>query len=447
MKNKRIHLIGIGGVSMSSIALLLKSMGNIVSGSDQANSSIIENLIKNNIEVYIGTNKDIIKDVDIVIYTTSIPLDNIELKEAKMLNKIIYSRPEFIHELSKSYKNVLCISGTHGKSTTTGMTSKVFLENNLNPTIMVGAYLKDIDGFLHIGTKDYLILETCEYKDAFLSFLPTNSTILNIDDDHLDYFKNLDNIKSSFQKFADLTKDYLIINNDDENSKNIYHSKIITYGINNKSNIEARNIKKDNMGHPTFDVYYNNEYLTSINLSVFGTHNIYNSLATIAFSIIYNLDISKTTNSLNTYRGVKRRFEYIGNYNNAYLFDDYAHHPTEIKSTLESTKQVNNNKVIAVFQSHTYSRTKEHLNEFANILSKFDEIIIAPIFAAREKNIYNIHEEDLVDLIKRKNPNVLYIDSFNKIEDYLKDHIKPNNLVISIGAGPINNVMEDIKEC
>lgn len=447
MKNKRIHLIGIGGVSMSSIALLLKSLGNEVTGSDRTESPIIDNLRKNNINVFIGTNKNIIKDTDIVIYTMAIDQNNEELLEAKKLNKIIYSRPEFIHELSKNYKNVLCISGTHGKSTTTGMTSKVFLDCGVNPTIMVGAYLKDIDGYLHIGKEDYLILETCEYKDAFLSFLPTTSVILNIDDDHLDYFKNLDNIKKSFQKFANLTKDYLILNNDDNNSKDIKHDKIITYGINNSSNIEARNIKKDQMGHPIFDVYYNNEYLTTINLNVFGTHNIYNSLATIAFSIIYNLDITKVTNSLNTYSGVKRRFEFIGTYNNAYLIDDYAHHPTEIKSTLESSKQVNANKTIAVFQAHTYSRTKEHLKEFANVLAKFDEIIIAPIFPAREENIYNIHESDLVDLIKKENPNVIYLDSFSKIEDYLKTHIEPNNLVISIGAGPINKVMEGIKEC
>lgn len=446
MNNLKIHLIGIGGVSMSSIALLLKSMNNTITGSDQAKSDIITNLENNGIKVTIGTNKDLINDVDIVIYTMAISNDNPELMEAKRLNKTIYSRPEFIKELSKQYKNILCISGTHGKSTTTGLVSKVFIENNLDPTIMVGAYLKDIDGYLRIGSKDYLILETCEYKDAFLSFLPTNSIILNIDDDHLDYFKNIDNIKKSFQKFSDNTKEYILINNDDNNSLSITHNKILTFGINNKSNIEARNITKDNLGHPVFDVYYNNKFLTNINLSIFGTHNIYNALATIGFSIIYNLDILKTSKAINEYSGVKRRFEYIGTYNNSILIDDYAHHPTEIKSTLDSTKQVKHNKNIIVFQSHTYSRTKEHLKEFADILSKFDEIIIAPIYPAREKNIYNIKEEDLVNLIKNNNNNVIYIDSFNKIEDYLKRIIEPNNLVISIGAGPINKVLEGIKD-
>lgn len=447
MTNKRIHLIGIGGINMSAIALLLKHDGNHITGSDSQNSEIIENLRNNGIDITIGLNPDTINDTDIVIYTKAISDENEELVRAKELNKEIYSRSEFIGKLSEIYKNVICISGTHGKSTTTGMVSLMMLENELNPTIMVGAKLKEINGTLHIGNKEFLILETCEYKDSFLDFKPTSIIILNIDNDHLDYFKNLDNIKKSFQNFINLLPDngYYTFNNDDDNTRTISsNQKTISYGINNNSNLTAKNISYDNLGHPIFDVYYNNEYLINIHLNIMGTHNIYNALAALSQAIIYNLDILKSKRGIEKYTGVGRRFEYLGTYNNALIFDDYAHHPTEIKATLDSTKKVKHKRNIAVFQSHTYSRTKEHLNEFASILSEFDNIIIAPIYAAREENIYNIKEDDLVKLIKENNENVIYIDSFNKIEDYLKVNIKEDDLVITIGAGPINEVSKNL---
>lgn len=443
MTNKKIHLIGIGGINMSAIALLLKSKNNIVTGSDTQNSNIIENLKNKGIEITIGHNPDMVNDADIVIYTKAISDNDPELIRAKELNKEIYDRSEFIGLLSNNYENVICIAGTHGKSTTTGMTSLMFLENGLNPTIMVGAYLKDIDGTLHIGDSKYLILETCEYKDSFLHFKPTSAIILNIDDDHLDYFKNIDNIKASFQKFINLLPQdgTLTINNDDLNSKDLTSKvKTITYGIKNNADLVAKNITYDEIGHPLFDVYYNDEFLTNIHLNILGIHNVYNALAALSLAIEHNLDINLAKKGIEKYTGVKRRFEYIGKYNGAYIFDDYAHHPTEIKSTLDSAKNVKCNQNYVVFQSHTYSRTKEHLNEFADILSRFNNIIIAPIYPAREKNIYNIHESDLVDLIKDKNKNVLYIDSFDKIVNYLKNNVKENDLVITVGAGQINEV-------
>ena len=443
MTNKKIHLIGIGGINMSAIALLLKSKNNMVSGSDTQNSSIIENLKSKGINITIGHNPDIINDVDVVIYTKAISDNDPELIRAKELNKELYDRSEFIGKLSQNYENLICIAGTHGKSTTTGMTSLMFLENGLNPTIMVGAYLKDIEGTLHIGDNKYLILETCEYKDSFLHFKPTSAVILNIDDDHLDYFKNIDNIKTSFQKFINLLPQdgTLSINNDDLNSKDLISNvKTITYGIRNNANLVAKNISYDEIGHPLFDVYYNDKFLTNIHLNILGIHNVYNALATLSLAIEHNLDINLSKKGIEKYTGVKRRFEYIGKYNSAYIFDDYAHHPTEIKSTLNSAKNVKCNRNYVIFQSHTYSRTKEHLNEFVQVLSEFDNIIIAPIYPAREENIYNIHESDLVDLIKEKNKNVLYIDSFDKIVTYLKNTVKENDLVITVGAGPINEV-------
>ena len=447
MTNKKIHLIGIGGINMSAIALLLKHDGNYVTGSDSQNSEIIDNLRNEGIDITIGLNPNNIDDIDIVIYTKAISDDNEELLRAKELNKEIYSRSEFIGKLSESYKNVICVSGTHGKSTTTGMVSLMLLENELNPTIMVGAKLKEINGTLHIGNKEFLILETCEYKDSFLDFKPTSIIVLNVDNDHLDYFKNIENIKKSFQKFVDLLpeKGYYTFNNDDQNTKEIITDKYsISYGIDSAAKLCAKNISYDDLGHPIFDVYYNNEFLTNIHLNIMGTHNIYNALASLAQAIIYNLDIQKSKNGIEKYTGVGRRFEYLGTYNNAIIIDDYAHHPTEIKATLNSTKKVKHKRNIAVFQSHTYSRTKEHLNEFASILANFDNIIIAPIYPAREENIYNIKEDDLVKLIQDKNENVIYIDSFDKIVDYLKDNIKEDDLVITIGAGPINEIAKKI---
>ena len=441
MNNKNVYIIGIGGVSMSAIAKLLIHYGYNVSGSDNQMTDYSSNL---KVNITIGANPDNIDNTDIVIYTSSIPSDHPELVRAKELNKIIYSRPQFMGLLSSYYKNVICIAGTHGKSTTTGMTSLAFIENGVDPTILIGANLPLIDGNIRIGSRDYLILETCEFKDAFLSFKPTSETILNIDDDHLDYFINIDNIKKSFTKFMNIeTNKNLVLNADDSNMSDLIKPNLntITYGINNSANLMAKNVSYDDYGHPRFDVYYNDELLININLSVIGIHNIYNALATIAQTIIFDLDINKTKTGIELFTGVGRRFEHLGTYkDNIEVYDDYAHHPTEIMSTLNSVKSVKHNKSYAIFQPHTYSRTKEHLSEFAAVLSKFDNIIIAPIYAAREINTYNVHESDLVNLIKENNNNVIYLESYDLIVDYLKDNLNSNDLVITIGAGPVNNV-------
>lgn len=447
--NKKIHLIGIGGISMSGIAWMLKSLNAIVTGSDIYETDITKKLADNGITIKYGHHKEMIKDADIVVYTAAIDEDDPERIEAKALNKTIYERAEFLGELSKQYHNCLCISGTHGKSTTTGMVSLIFLEANLDPTIQIGAMLSQINGNIRIGQKDYLIMEACEYVDSFLHFHPTGIIITNIDNDHLDYFKNLDNIKKSFNKYVNLLPNngILIKNNDDINSQNVeigYKGKIITYGINNNSDYMAKNITFNKLGHPTFDIYYHNTFIISISLNISGMHNVYNALAAFALSSDYINDFNIIKKGLEKYRGVGRRFEYIGTYNGAYIYDDYAHHPTEIKTALESVKNIKHNQDWAIFQSHTFSRTKEHLNEFAEVLSNFDNIIIAPIYPARETNTFNINEDMLVDKIKEKNLSVKYIDSFEKITDYLKQNVKPNDLIITIGAGPINQVAQKL---
>lgn len=447
--DKKIHMIGIGGVSMSGIAYLVKDLGATITGSDITKSDITEELNKNGIIVKYGHHPEMIKDADIVVYTAAIHEDDPERIETQNLNKESYERAEFLGLLSKQYKNCLCISGTHGKSTTTGMVSLIFLEAGLNPTIQIGAMLSQINGNINIGSKDYLIMESCEYADSFLHFHPTGIILTNIDNDHLDYFKNLDNIKKSFKKYINLlpSNGLLIKNNDDENTNDItinFDKKIITYGIKNISDYRAKNLSKNNLGHYSFDIFYKNEFVCKINLNISGIHNVYNALAAFALSYQYIKDVNTIKNALEKYRGVGRRFEYLGTCNGAYVYDDYAHHPTEIKTTLDSVKNVNHNRDWAIFQSHTFSRTKEHLNEFANVLSNFDNVIIAPIYPAREINTFNINEDMLVNKIKEKNPNVVFIDSFDKIVEYIKKNISPDDLIITIGAGPVNKISNEL---
>ncbi len=445
-ENKIIHFIGIGGISMSGIAEIMHSKGNTITGSDASLSKNVQALIKKGIKVVIGEDTTLVKNADIVVYTNAISSDNKELMEAKVLNKELYDRAQFLGLLTKTYENVICISGTHGKSTTTGMISTIFLNAKKNPTIQIGAILPKINANYYVGDTEYFIMEACEYKNSFLSFYPTSEIILNIDNDHLDYFKNIDNIKNSFTKFMHLlnNNNYLVLNKDDENTMSLdipKNIKLLTYGINNDANIKAVNITYDTFGHPSFDVYYNNEFYLKIDLNILGYHNIYNALASIAMSIFYDIDKEIIRSSLKEYSGVERRFELLGKYrDNILVYDDYAHHPTEIETTLNSAKNIKCHQNWAIFQSHTFSRTKDHLQEFADILKKFDNIIIAPIYPAREVNTYNVKENDLVDLIKPSNPNICYISSFDNIVSFLKDNLRDNDLVVTIGAGPINEV-------
>ena len=445
-KDKIIHLIGIGGISMSGIAEILYETGSTITGSDATTSKTTKMLSEKGIKVIIGEDPTLVEQADIVVYTAAISDENKELKKAKELNKELYERAKFLGLITKEYDNVICISGTHGKSTTTGMVSSCFLEDDKNPTIQIGAFLPKIKSNYYVGGKEYFIMEACEFVDSFLSFFPTSEIILNIDDDHLDYFGNIDNVKKSFTKFTNLLPNNgkLVLNNDDENTMSINYPnniEILTYGINKDSNVMAKNISYDEFGHPEFDIYYNNELYIHVKLSVLGNHNIYNALATTCMCIMHNISKEANIKGLSEYIGVERRFEFIGTYNeNILVYDDYAHHPTEINATLNSTKSIKCHQNWAVFQSHTFSRTKEHLEEFAEVLKNFDNVIIAPIYPAREINIYNVKEEDLVNLIKPFNNNVHYIDSFDNIVEFLKENVKPNDLIITIGAGPVNEV-------
>ncbi len=443
--NKRIHFIGIGGVSMSGIAQILKSCGATITGYDMQSSIFTEKLESLGIKVSFEPNLKNIDEADIVVYTAAIHEDNEELAYARELNKETYERAVFLGLMMKEYENVICISGTHGKSTTTGMVSTIFVKCNMDPTIQLGATLPLIGGNERVGSHKYFIAEACEYVDSFLSFFPTAEIILNIDNDHLDYFKNLDNIKKSFTKYTNLLPDngYLVINADDKNTVEACgkNQNIITFGINNDAKYMAKDISYDEYGHGNYDLYVSGKKISRVYLSISGIHNIYNSLAAIALSNQYIDDLDSIIKALKDYTGVGRRFELLGKYNGALVYDDYAHHPSEIMTTYDSVQKTKHNHTWAIFQSHTYSRTYDHLEEFAEVLSKFENVVIAKIYPAREENVWNVKEEELVRLIKEKgNNNVIYIDDFEKIEEYIKDHAQEGDLVITIGAGPINKV-------
>ena len=450
---KNIYFIGIGGVSMSGIAHTLKHFGYNVSGSDTSDSSTIHSLINNGIPVFIGHHPEKIKNAELVIYTAAISQDDPELITAKQLNIPTMERAVFLGILTKCFDDTITISGTHGKTTTTSMISLCFLNANLNPSIQVGAYLKNISGNYVVGNSDYFIMEACEYVESFLHFSPKASVVLNIDNDHLDYFKTIDNIQNAFEKYVKLlpVDGLLVTNADDERCIAISKSsksKVITYAINNmNANIIAKNILFDNNGFPEFDVYIDSNFYEHIKLSIPGIHNVLNSLACIGICSSYGIDSKLIASTLLEFTGANRRMEYKGKFNNnVSVFDDYAHHPTEIKATALGLKNKKYHESWAVFQPHTYSRTKTLLNDFSNVLLNFDHIIVTDIYAAREKDIYGVSSKDLANKIKKLGGDVKYISNFDEIVSFLKKNAKDNDIVLTVGAGTITELGEILVE-
>lgn len=447
-KYKHIHLIGIGGVSMSAIAETLNNWNFLVTGSDISKSVITDNLNKHGIKTVIGHDLENSKKADLIIYSAAISETDPEMVIAKERNIPLIDRGSFVGYLTKLYKEAICISGTHGKTTTTSMLSICFINANLDPTIEVGAILDSIGGNYRIGNSEYFILESCEYKGNFLKFNPNTAIILNIDNDHLDYYKTFDNIVKAFTEFALKVEPngLLVTNADDKNCyalKNIAKCKVLTYGIeNNNADFFAKNIKFNDNGFASFDVYKNNNFYESFELSVAGKHNILNALACISTSDYYGISTEILKTSLNSFTGAERRLEYKGTLKgkNVPIFDDYAHHPTEIKATANSIKNKKYNESWVIFQPHTYSRTKLLLNDFADALSNFDNVVLLDIYAAREKNTLEISSADLATKMNELGKNALYIPDFEKAINYVKENINDNDIIITLGAGTVTNI-------
>ena len=446
-KYKNIHMIGIGGVSMSGIAAILKNWGFTVTGSDTANSENVEILIQKGIKVTIGHSLEDVATSDVVVYSAAVKQDDPEMLEAKKLNIPTIERADFLGELTRCYQDTICISGTHGKTTTTSMVALCFVEALTDPSIQVGAYLKQLDGNYLVGNSEHFIIEACEYVESFLKFSPKAEIILNIDNDHLDYFKTFENIKNAFIKYVKLlpADGILILNGDDSNCLDLAkYTNVtpLTYGIQNKDvDFSAVNIAFDNDGFPEFDVYYQNEFFDRIKLSVPGTHNILNALSCIALCTKYGLTKDAIKSALLKFTGAHRRFEFKGKINNKVsVYDDYGHHPTEIVATAKSLSHKRYHDSWVIFQPHTYSRTKNLLNDFAKALLNFDHVIVLDIYAAREKNTYGISSKDLVNELASIGKEAQYIPDFERCVSYVKNHVQDNDIVLTLGAGTVTQI-------
>ena len=445
-KYKKIHMIGIGGISMSGIAEILLNFGFNVTGSDSSASEITEILNRKGIPVTIGHDIDSISKSDLVVYSAAIKQNDPEMLEAKRLQIPTIERADFLGELTRCYKDTIAISGTHGKTTTTSMISLCFLEALKDPSIQVGAILKQIDGNYKVGNSEHFIIEACEYVESFLKFSPKAEVILNIDNDHLDYFKTFENIKNAFIKYVKILPDdgLLVLNGDDTNCLDLAQytkAKALTYGITNKNtDFFAVNIVFDNDGFPEFDVYNRNGFYDRIKLNVPGTHNVLNCLACIALCNEYGIKKEDIKSALLKFTGAHRRFEFKGKVNGASIYDDYGHHPTEIVATAKSLMNKKYNESWVVFQPHTYSRTKNLLDDFAKALLNFDNIIILDIYAAREKNTYNISSKDLVDKIISLGKDAKYIPDFYECVSYIKENVKENDIIMTLGAGTVTQI-------
>lgn len=445
-KNKKVHFIGIGGVSMSGLAAVLLTKGYKVSGSDSKESDVLNKLRKSGAEIYIGHKSENLKNVDLIVYTAAIPSSNPEIIEAKNKNIELMDRAEFLGYIMKGHKYNVAVAGTHGKTTTTSMLSNITLSANLDPTILVGGNVDALHGNFKIGESEYFVTEACEYKESFLKFFPYIGIILNIDADHLDYYKDINHIKDTFKKFSDLIpKDgYLIGCAEDPKVQEVLNyakCNTISYGI-TKGDVTASNISFNNKGCASFTVYKNNEPLFDVSLNTTGNHNILNALASICTSIVLNIPKEAIIKGLKDCNGAHKRFEYKGEFNGATIIDDYAHHPVEIKATLNTAKLIKHNKTYCVFQPHTYTRTKTLFDEFINCFDSSDELILMDIYAAREKDTGLVSSDELGDAIRKTGMNCINVHSHEEAVDYLSSKVSPGDLILTVGAGDVVKVGE-----
>lgn len=442
-----VHFIGIGGISMSGLAEILLVEGYVVSGSDKDNSLIVDKLQKQGAKIYIGHNAKNILGADLVVYTDAISKDNVELLEAKKLDICTVDRGTFLGELMKNYKKSIAVSGTHGKTTTTGMLATILNRTDLDPTILLGGELDEIGGNVKIGSNNLVLTEACEYKGNILKYQPTMAIILNMEEDHLDYFKDINHIVDTFAQYAsDISKDgYLVINIDDENSQKIIDSSkcnIVTFGVNNKADYTAENITFTKDGYPKFVLNKKGREKYLVTLNVMGIHNIYNALATFAVTDTYGIPIEYVIDSIKNYTGTHRRLENKGSINDVKIIDDYAHHPTEIKMSLKALKNATKNRLWCVFQPHTFSRMKLLLEKFSESFYDADKVIITDIYAARELDTGMVHSRDLVDLLIKKGVDTVYIESFENIKEYLLSNVEEGDVIVTMGAGNIYKLGE-----
>ena len=445
-----VHFIGIGGISMSGLAEILLEEGFHISGSDAKESALTDALEKKGARIYYGQRASNISDsTDVVVYTAAIHPDNPEFARAKELGIPMLTRAELLGQIMRNYDTPIAVAGTHGKTTTTSMLSHILLKGDCDPTISVGGILPAIGGNIRVGQSETFLTEACEYTNSFLSFFPKISIILNMDADHLDFFKDIDDIRRSFRRFAELlpADGTLIINADTPEYQSITEGlscQVITYGLENNADYTASDITYDEFGHASFNVRYKGSDLGRCSLKVPGSHNVSNALSAVAAGRLLNLPWEVIADGLLSFTGTDRRFQYKGTVGGVTIIDDYAHHPTEIEATLKAAANYPHRKVWCVFQPHTYTRTKALLPEFAQALTLADHVVLADIYAARETDTLGISSEDLADRIRELGTPCEYFPTFDEIENFLLENCTQGDLLITMGAGDVVNIGEQL---
>lgn len=445
-----VHFIGIGGISMSGLAEILLQEGFTISGSDSKESDLTKHLEGKGAQIFYGQRaSNIIDGIELVVYTAAIHPDNPEYAAAVEKGISMISRADLLGQIMKNYQVPIAVSGTHGKTTTTSMASHILLEGGFDPTITVGGILPAIGGNLRVGNSGTFITEACEYTNSFLSFFPKISIILNIDADHLDFFKDIDDIRHSFRLFAEkLPADgTLIINSDTPKYEEIIKDlpcEVITYGLENNAEYTAEDITYDSLGHATFTCKRNGDVVGTFSLQVPGIHNVSNALSVIALGMKLNMNLEDLQKGIMNFTGTNRRFQYKGTLGGITIIDDYAHHPTEIEATLKSAKNYPHKTTWCVFQPHTYTRTHALLHDFAKALTLADHVILADIYAAREKNTLGISSKDLQKCILELGTPCEYFPTFDEIENYLLENCIHGDLLITMGAGDVVKIGENL---
>ena len=445
-----VYFIGIGGISMSGLAEILLSEGFRVSGSDMKKSSLTELLEKEGAVIHYGQRREnITDDIDLVVYTAAIHKDNPEYAAMEELGLPSLTRAQLLGQMMRNYKTPVAVSGTHGKTTTTSMITEILLEANADPTISVGGILKAIHGNIRVGKSDLFVTEACEYTNSFLSFYPRIGIILNIEEDHLDFFRDLADIRSSFRRFAQLLPEdgVLIINGDIPDYREITEGlacSVITFGSLEACDYYPTDISHDELAHAGFTLNRRNGSPVPVSLGVPGEHNILNALAALALADYLQLDMGTASRALKNFTGTERRFEYKGSLDGITIVDDYAHHPTEITATLKAAVNYPHKTLWCVFQPHTYTRTKAFLSDFADALSLADKVILADIYAARETDTLGISSRDLQEEIGKKGTECHYFPSFEEIQNFILENCTAGDLLITMGAGDVVNIGENL---
>lgn len=429
----KVHFVGIGGISMSSLAGITIKNGYKVTGSDRAPSTLTKRLEDEGAIIYYAHKAENVKDASLVVYTAAVHKDNPELSTAEANGIPLCSRADYLGWLMSSYRERIGVAGTHGKSSVTSMLTEIFMQA-ADPTVVIGAELNDIGGAYRIGNKEHFIFEACEYCDSFLSFCPSIAVITNIEYDHADYFKTMDQLRESFRRYIS-SADYAVLNFDDAESVDIaskYDGKVLSYGINNPAQHMAQNITFTE-GYGSFDLIKDGQKLCRISLSVPGKHNILNALAASAAALQCGISPADIANGIKAYKGAARRFEKMGELPcGAAVYNDYAHHPTEIRTVLSAAKAFGR-RIITVFQPHTYSRTASLFDDFSKSFADSDIVIFADIYAARETDNCGVSSE----LLAKATPEGKYIGNWEKISDYIKSQVKPDDIILILGAGDI----------